>query len=95
MVSQLGFSVVTPILLCTYIGYRIDQVFHGYWTVILLLLGVLAGLLSGYRLVQSVILQNERDEQEEKEEQRKKSEKDKKEVVMPKVESRILRKKDE
>ena len=88
MVSQLGFSVVTPILLCTYIGYRIDQVFHGYWT-------VLAGLLSGYRLVQSVILQNERDEQEEKEEQRKKSEKDKKEVVMPKVKSRILRKKDE
>ena len=60
-----------------------------------MLLGVLAGLLSGYRLVQSVILQNERDEQEEKEEQRKKSEKDKKEVVMPKVESRILGKKDE
>ena len=87
--------MVTPILLCTYIGYRIDQVFHGYWTVILLLLGVLAGLLSGYRLVQSVILQNERDEQEEKEEQRKKSEKDKKEVVMPKVKSHILRKKDE
>ena len=84
--------MVTPILLCTYIGYRIDQVFHGYWTVILLLLGVLAGLLSGYRLVQSVILQNER---EEKEEQRKKSEKDKKEVVMPKVKSRIWRKKDE
>ena len=87
--------MVTPILLCTYIGYRIDQVFHGYWTVILLLLGVLAGLLSGYRLVQSVILQNERDEQEEKEEQRKKSEKDKKEVVMPKAKSRILRRKDE
>ena len=60
-----------------------------------MLLGVLAGLLSGYRLVQSVILQNERDEQEEKEEQRKKSEKDKKEVVMPKAKSRILRKKDE
>mgnify|MGYP001639904628 FL=1 len=55
----------------------------------------MAGLLSGYRLVQSVILQNERDEQEEKEEQRKKSEKDKKEVVMPKAKSRILRKKDE
>ena len=81
LISQVGFTMVTPVLLCTFIGIKLEEKFHFPFTLIFLLLGVISGCMSGYRLIMNSI---------------KKMEKDKvKSFVLPKKESRIFNKKDE
>ena len=48
MVTQLGFSVLTPILLCVYTGYLVDSHFGTKLMVPMLILGVLAGGRCGW-----------------------------------------------
>ncbi len=51
LISQLGLSMVVPILLCVWIGVKIDDRFDTSLTVWLIVIGVLAGLRNVYALV--------------------------------------------
>lgn len=44
MISQVGISMVVPILLCTYAGVWLEKRFEFPFTVIMIILGVLAGV---------------------------------------------------
>lgn len=51
LVSQIGISMMTPIFLCAFIGYQIDQFFHTqYWFLIFIVLGILAAFRNVYLL---------------------------------------------
>lgn len=51
MITQLGISMLAPVVLCVFVGYWLDERF-GWNTVIpLLLLGILAGGRNCYLLV--------------------------------------------
>lgn len=43
MISQVGISMIVPVLLCTYAGIWLEKRFDFPFTVIFILLGVLAG----------------------------------------------------
>ncbi len=51
LISQLGISMVVPVLLCVWIGVKIDDKFGTSLTVWLIVVGVLAGARSVYALV--------------------------------------------
>lgn len=51
LVLQVGFSIVTPILLCTFVGIKLEAHFNLPFTLIFIILGVAAGFVSGYRLI--------------------------------------------
>lgn len=62
MVTQLGISMLAPIILCVFVGYWLDNKF-GWSTVIpLLILGILAGARNCYLLV----MQMQTDERKKK-----------------------------
>jgi len=44
MISQVGISMVVPILLCTYAGVWLEGKFEFPFTVIMIVVGVLAGV---------------------------------------------------
>lgn len=54
MVTQIGISMLAPIVLCVAIGYWMDQKFGWYTTVPLLILGILAGGRNTWILLQDV-----------------------------------------
>lgn len=78
---------MTPIFLCTYIGYRIDRHFGTKLIIPFLILGILSGANMAYRLVKSVL--RSRDEEENPGDKAKKSEVS--EVIRPKTKSRIFK----
>ncbi len=51
LISQLGLSMVVPILLCVWLGVKIDEKFGTSLTVWLIIVGVLAGARNVYALV--------------------------------------------
>ena len=51
LISQLGLSMLTPILLCVFVGVEIDERFGTSFTVWLILLGILAGVRNVYVLL--------------------------------------------
>lgn len=51
LISQLGISMVVPVLLCVWIGVKIDNKFGTSLTVWLIIVGVLAGARNVYALV--------------------------------------------
>lgn len=51
LVSQLGISIVVPVLLCTFLGSWLEDKFHLPLFIPLVVLGVLAGLRNAYILV--------------------------------------------
>ena len=89
LISQVGFTMVTPVLLCTLIGIKLEDKFHFPFILIFLLLGVISGCLSGFRLIMNTI----------KKMDKKKTETDLLEqensFVLPKRESRIFKNKNE
>lgn len=89
LISQVGFTMVTPVLLCTFIGIKLEDKFHFPFILIFLLLGVISGCLSGFRLIMNTI----------KKMDKKKTETDLLEqensFVLPKRESRIFKNKNE
>lgn len=83
---------MTPIFLCTYIGYKIDGRFKTHWTIPLLLLGVLTGANVAYRLVKNIL---KRQKEEEEAAQNIHQKRNKREVIKPKLKSRIFKENDD
>ena len=53
LISQLGISIIVPILLCTFVGVFLENKFSISITVPLIILGVLAGVRNAYYLVKN------------------------------------------
>ena len=89
LISQVGFTMVTPVLLCTFVGIKLEEKFHLPFILIFLLLGVISGCMSGYRLIMNSLKKMERDDQKKDLQINENS------FVLPKKESRVFKKKDE
>ena len=63
LISQVGFTMVTPVLLCTFVGIKLEEKFHFPCILIFLLLGVISGCMSGYRLIMNSLKKMEKDDQ--------------------------------
>lgn len=49
MVTQIGISMMTPILLCIFIGYQLDKHFQTkYWFIVFMVLGILSAFRNVY-----------------------------------------------
>jgi ATP synthase protein I len=55
LISQVAIAVMTPIFLCLAVGVWLDKKFGTWFTLPLLIIGILAGARSGYVLVMDVI----------------------------------------
>ena len=66
LISQLGLSVVVPIFLCTFIGMFLERRFSISITVILIVLGLLAGMRNAYYLLKQAvdIMKEDKDEED-------------------------------
>ena len=51
LLSQLGLGFIVPILLCVWLGVKLDERFGTSLTVWLIIIGVLAGARNAYVLV--------------------------------------------
>ena len=89
LISQVGFTMVTPVLLCTFVGIKLEEKFHFPFILIFLLLGVISGCMSGYRLIMNSLKKMEKDDQKKDLQLKENS------FVLPMKESRIFKKKDE
>ena len=89
LISQVGFTMVTPILLCTFAGIKLEERFHFPFTLIFLVLGVISGCMSGYRLIMNSIKKMDKDREKKDLKIQENG------FVLPKKESRIFKKKDE
>lgn len=63
LVTQLGFAMITPILICTFIGIFLDESTHKtpLFTIIMLLLGTLAAFRNLFYQVTKQIKKNDRE----------------------------------
>lgn len=70
MVTQLGISMLAPVVLCAVIGSWLDERFGWSVTAIFLILGIMAGARNTWILVNNVIKPDEKgrldDEKEDK-----------------------------
>ena len=89
LISQVGFTMVTPILLCTFIGMKLEERFHFPFTLIFMLLGVVSGCMSGFRLIMNTIKKMDKKKEETN------LQKQENNFVLPKKESRIFKNKNE
>ena len=68
MVSQVGLTMITPVLISGFIGLKLDEYFgSGYWFIIFLIMGVLVAFRSLYFLTRQLYskdLEKEKAEQE-------------------------------
>ena len=62
LISQLGISMIVPILLCTAIGVYLDEKFSLPLTIPLIVFGILAGGRNVYVLVRDISRQIAEDE---------------------------------
>lgn len=62
LISQVGISMITPILLGLFIGNKLDKWlgWNGIMTIILILMGVAAGFLNTYKLLDNANNQRKR-----------------------------------
>lgn len=65
MISQVGISMVVPILLCTYAGVWLEEKFEFPFTVIMIVVGVLAGVRNVVAMVKRMKQITEEDADEE------------------------------
>lgn len=65
MISQVGLSMVVPILLCTYAGVWLEERHDFPYTVIMIVVGVLAGIRNVIAIVKRMqqITEEESDEE--------------------------------
>lgn len=68
LITQLGINVLTPVFLCVLAGVWIDKRFGTDTVLIFLILGILAGGLSAYRIAKSTIDKEKKELDKEKEE---------------------------
>ena len=57
LITQLGIQMLTPVFLCVAIGVFIDNRFSTYFTLPLLILGIMAGARNTYILATSAAKQ--------------------------------------
>ena len=69
LITQLGINVITPILLCLLAGSWLDKKTGWNTVLIFLILGVLSGALSAYRMAKRTIDKEKEQLDKEKEEQ--------------------------
>jgi predicted F0F1-ATPase subunit len=67
LISQLGISIIVPIIMCTLAGVWLDDRFSLSTTVPLIVTGVLAGIRNAYHLVKGANEDPEDKKDEEKE----------------------------
>lgn len=58
LISQLGISVMVPMFLCLAIGLFLDKQFNTWFTIPLMILGILAGGRNAYILAKGVLNEN-------------------------------------
>lgn len=54
LITQVGISMLSPVVLCVFAGYWLDQKFGWYTTVPLLILGILAGARNTWKLLKEL-----------------------------------------
>lgn len=62
LITQLGIHMLTPVFLCVAAGVYIDNKFSTYFTLPLLIVGILAGARNAYRLAVASTKQDTVDE---------------------------------
>ena len=65
LISQLGISMIAPVILCTVLGVYLDEKFSLSLTIPLIILGILAGGRNVYALVRHTSKQIAEEEDEE------------------------------
>lgn len=70
LITQLGISMLTPIFLCVFLGWFLDEKFGWHTLIPLLILGILAGGQTAYRLAKHAIRDAERDRPKEEQEEK-------------------------
>ncbi len=72
LISQLGIQVMVPIFLCLFVGIFLDeQLSTGFFTLLFLTLGVLAGGRNAYILAMSSIEKEKKHKEEKRNEEYK------------------------
>ena len=69
LITQFGLNVVTPVLICVLLGSWIDKKTRLHTVLIFLILGVLSGGLSAYKMAKHIVDREKEDEDREKKEQ--------------------------
>ena len=64
LISQLGLSMVVPILLCTYLGVWLENKTSFPFTIIFIVLGILAGVRNVYALLKKYLGKKSEEEDE-------------------------------
>jgi hypothetical protein len=88
LVSQLGFSVVVPIFMCIWFGTWLKNKYNIDIMLILVILGLVSGLQSAYRLIENVLQKTEEESQELDYTENKKM------TSKPKLKSRVFKEKE-
>lgn len=66
LVSQFGFNMIAPILLCLFLGMWIDRLLHTeYWVIVLFFIGALAGGRNCYVFAKKIFMDDEEEKQRE------------------------------
>lgn len=65
LITQLGIQMLTPIFLCVAVGVFLDSKFSTYFTLPLLIIGILAGGRNTYILANSANKQTKRKDMKE------------------------------
>lgn len=65
LISQLGLSMIVPVILCTILGVYLDEKFSLSLTIPLIIVGILAGGRNVYALVRHTSETIAKDEEEE------------------------------
>lgn len=91
LISQLGITMISPILLCVFVAYQVDKLTKNHYGVLFgIILGVITGANMVYKLVKATLDRGLEDEKMER--QNKNIEKVK--VYKPKIASRIFKEND-
>lgn len=61
MITQVSLTLLAPIILCTAVGVWLDQRFGWHTTIVLLILGVIAGGKNAYILVLHTMKETEKE----------------------------------
>jgi uncharacterized membrane protein SirB2 len=66
LISQLGLSMIVPIVLCTYVGVWLEGKVTFPFTIIFIILGILAGVRNVYALLKKYLKKESEEEDGEK-----------------------------
>ena len=68
MVTQLGISMLAPVVLCAFIGSWLDERYGWSVTAVLLILGILAGARNSWILLKQIQPPSSKERQKDEEE---------------------------